>query len=248
MREPQAHRRVDILPRREAALVQPDRVEQVRDQQPVHDEARLVARSHARLAQDVAPEGPDERERLLAGVLRWRELEQGYHRRRIEVVHPDDPVGPSARGPELADRIDEVLDARTTSGRVSSPSRAKIAALAPRLGRRLDHEVHVGEGAEVRRRVDPAERSLGRGRVELPALDRLADRPLDAAAARRHQLVRSLDEGHAETGARAHLDDAGAHEACADHADMPDVRCLHQPRIGDPATASRRPGPARDTG
>ena len=151
-------------------------------------------------------------------------------------MHPDDLVGTSARSAELADR-----DRRRVGGEddlrpseLSEPREDRGFGF-PVLGRRLDHEVHIGQGVEVGRGVDPAERFLGRGRVELPALDRFPDRPLDAAAAGNHQLVRSLHERHAETGACAHLDDARAHEACADHSDAPDVRGFHRPRIGDPA-------------
>ena len=48
------HRRVDLLDRAEALLEGADRVEQVRDQQAVDDEARLVARVDDRLVQDSA--------------------------------------------------------------------------------------------------------------------------------------------------------------------------------------------------
>ena len=49
------HRDVDLLDRAEALLVGADRVEQVRDQQAVDDEARLVLRVHDGLLQALAP-------------------------------------------------------------------------------------------------------------------------------------------------------------------------------------------------
>ena len=96
--------------------------------------------------------------------------------------------------PSLAMGIEEVFDARTTSGRVTRSETGEDRGLRVQvLGGGLDREVGVRERLEVRRGSDPDERLPGRGRVELAPLDGLRDRPLDAAAAGDQELLRRLE-------------------------------------------------------
>jgi hypothetical protein len=78
--------------------------------------------------------------------------------------------------------------------------------------------------------VDPGQKSGGLGPLQLPPLDRRVDRAADPLVARRDELGGVLDEGHPQTGACAHLRDARPHQPAADHADVPDVRRIHDLR------------------
>src|SRR5207244_1240670 len=97
------HRRVDVLERGEAALVNPDRVEQVRHEQPVHDERRRVLRLDRGLADRADPLGR-RRDRRLVGQDRPRHLHELHQRHGVEEVEPEDLAGARGRRGQGRDR------------------------------------------------------------------------------------------------------------------------------------------------
>ena len=124
--------------------------------------------------------------------------------------------------------IDDVLLARTTSGLVTSPSVRKISRFASTSS--VAASITRSEPSRPARSVTPrhpAQERLGVGRVELAALDRLADRTLDGRAAAGDQLVGSLDERDVRSGTGDDLHDAGAHQAAAHDTHLPNVSRLH---------------------
>ena len=123
--------------------------------------------------------------------------------------------------------IDEVLEARTTSGLVTSPSVRKISRFASTSS--VAASITRSEPVEARQIGHPGHPSkerLGVGRVELAPLDRLADRTLDGGAAAGDQLVGSLDERDTRPGTGDDLHDAGAHQAAAHDTHLPNVSAV----------------------
>src|SRR5947199_600949 len=93
---PELHRLVDIRHAPHAALYRPDRVEQIRDEQQIDDEAGGVLRGHGLLA-----ERPGEREGAFKGLCRGgygpNDLHEWHERHGIEEMQADEAVS-SLRG------------------------------------------------------------------------------------------------------------------------------------------------------
>ncbi len=92
----------------------------------------------------------------LVGLLRGRQpadhLDQLHHRHRIEEVHPDDVVGARVTAASLVMEIDDVFDARITSGRQQSSSREKFRLISNRSVAASTMKSHVGQPRAVQRR------------------------------------------------------------------------------------------------
>ena len=97
------HRLVDVLLRGHARLEQPDRLEEVRHEEPVDDEPRGVLGGDGCLAERL-DEGPGGLEGRVPREDRADDLDQLHHRRRVEEVEPENLRGPPRRGGQLGDR------------------------------------------------------------------------------------------------------------------------------------------------
>ena len=173
--------RVDVLDRADALLVGADRVEHVRDQQPVDDEAAVVAGGDGRLAEllaeleaeSVRASSPVSSARTTSSSgITWAGLKKCRPRKRSGARRSPPP----ARRPTS----DEVLVAKKASGlTIASTSRHISSLRVEVLGDRLDHEVAVGEVGVVERR-----RRSGRGSRRRRPARACPSRPRGRAASR----------------------------------------------------------------
>ena len=134
-------------------------------------------------------EAGDERlgglERVVLGGDAADELDELHARHRVHEMHADEALGIRGDGSEPGDR-----DRRGVGGedRVRPHERAQVgenlALDVLVLGRRLDHEIAVGEFVE-RRRADAFEHRLPAGVIELP----LGDLARQEAVDRRERRV-----------------------------------------------------------
>ena len=95
------------------------------------------------------------------------------------------------------------------------------------LDDRLEHEVAVGELAEVGDRAHPAEHRVALGGVELAPLDLLGERLLEAGDHRVGGALRPAAQHDLDAGLGRDLGDARAHDPRTDDADALD---RHHPR------------------
>ena len=248
----EAHRRVEVLAGRVAALEHRHRVVEVAEEQRVRDEAGLVADDDRLLAEPLG-ERLDVLEDVVGGDDRADHLDELLHRRRVEEVHADDPLGVA----DVATAIsvtgsDEVFVARMASARDDLVDPAEQLALEVQvLGHGLDDELAAGEVVEVARerhprragrRAPPGSSSRGPARVRwsrrAPAL------PCSTP------VVVDLDGDHVDPVAGEHLHDPRAHRPESDHTHTGEVtRHGRDPCRGAPGvTRGRRrdaPHPGR---
>ena len=141
---------------------------------------------------------------------------------------PMTSAGRPAAAPSVAIGIDDVFEARTTSGRVTAPSRSKIRRFASASS--VAASITRSASASACRSVAAPIRSSAAARsssASLPRRDGRLQRALDAGPPVGDQLVGPLDEGHPEPGPGADLHDPGAHETAPDDPDMPNVLRFH---------------------
>ena len=173
------HRLVDLGDRADPLLVGADRVEHVRHEQAVDDEARLVLGRHAELAV-LSRELHAGLERLVGGGHAADDLHELHHLGGVEVVQAEEALRPrGGRG---------LVDHRQRRG-VGGEDGAvlddgvdllpHLELLAEVLGDRLDHEVAVGRGRSSR-----ACPGSGRGRRRRRPARACPSRPRARAASR----------------------------------------------------------------
>lgn len=161
------------------------------------------------------------RARVATGVVgqqRGDDLDEGQHRQGVEEVQPQDVIGPvPGRRREFHDR-----DRR----RVRREDRVLVLDDAPEplehpeldvpvLDDGLDDDVPVCEHVEVLAAAQPPHRGGGLLGAELLAPDRAVQGLLHSEAGRLRGGRVGFDERDVEPGARAHLADAGAHDAAS---------------------------------
>src|SRR6266536_442007 len=236
--QPQVHGLVDVLFGGDAVVEHLDRAVQVRHQQEVHDEPGPVLGQHGLLADPLAV-GPGELDRLVGGLQPPDDLHQLQHRRRVEEVHADHPVGPAGLGGQLRDgkrrRVGGQHD--LVAGELRELGE-DILLDVDVLGGGLDHQVHVGNRADVGPAGDPPEDPVAVLLGELPLLDGPPGRLLDRASGPLDLAVLDLDEHDVLPGPGDDLDDPRAHDPRADDPDPLDLVSLH-------AVASLAWAPAR---
>ena len=121
--------------------------------------------------------------------------------------------------------IDEVFDARIACGAHHLADLGEDRALdLLAFGRGLDDQVALAHRRRAFDRLDPAERLVHRGFVELALLDRAGELARDPGLARVGALLRHVGQQHVIAGLRRHLRDPRAHLSRPDHADA--VHCL----------------------
>ena len=103
MRRAERHARVDGGRLQPRLLEQPDRAEQVREEQPVHDEAGDVRDLDGNLLERLA-QGDRPRAGVVGGLGREGELDELHAGDRVEDVEADEAVGPPGRLRERLDR------------------------------------------------------------------------------------------------------------------------------------------------
>ena len=229
MVHPQGHRDVDVLAGGEPVVVEADRRTDIRDHQPVHDEAGVVLGDHHGLAQPLT-EPARERDGLRAGRQRRRQLHQLHHRWRIEEVDADHAVGTAGRRAQGRDRDRRRVGAEhdlRSDDPVERPERVELDRGV--LGRRLDHEIDIGEGRQVGRPADPGQQGVAIIRGELVAFDGLGGGALDAGAPGRDQVLGRFDVDDVDAHTRGDLHDARAHQPAAHDPHGPNVPRFHGP-------------------
>ena len=217
-------------------LHHPDRRQQVGDQQGVDDEAGAVLRADDVLAEHVAGEARRRCRPCLGEVI--SEATSSTSGRTGTGLKKWMPITCSGRRVAVASfmiGIDDVFEASTASALVTtSSSRRKASTLSVLvLADRLDHQVAVGEGRPVVGEVQPGEGGVVVGLAELAAARAPPQRLLDPGPAGLDQRRRGLDDDHVAAVAGAHLGDAGAHQAAAEHPDPFDLGPLHPPQYFD---------------
>ena len=117
--------------------------------------------------------------------------------------------------------IDEVLDASTASGSVTTCVEfgEDLGLDLLVLDDGLHDELTVGEVAEVGGEAQPPSGLLPLALGDLAAAHAAVERPQDAGAAGRREFAGLLEHQHVDMRAGAHLGDTCAHDAGADHAD-----------------------------
>ena len=179
----EAHGGVEVLAGRVAALVHRHRVVEVAEQQGVGDEAGLVADDHRLLAEPLG-ERLDVLEDVVGGDHGADHLDELLHRRRVEEVHADDPLGVRRRDGDLGDRQRGGVGGQHGVRRDDRVDLAEQLLLEVELLRNgLDHELAVGEVGQVTAEGDP-----GVQRVVL-LLGQLAAAQRPAGAAAEHRLA-----------------------------------------------------------
>jgi len=216
------HRLVDVLQRREPALVDADGIEEIRHEQTIDDERRRVLRLHGNLADRAHPFGglPDGD---VVGEQRPHDLDQLHQWHWIEEVEADDlsrTLGGGGHGGDVARRGVRGQQRVRRADAVELGEGLVLQCLV--LGHCLHDEIGGLEVFEPRGAGDPAERLVLDPRFELAfgheAVQRLAE-PVEPAL---DEVVVGLDEEHLEARLRGHLHDARAHETAADDADVLD--------------------------
>lgn len=151
MRAAVDHAVVDDLGGREAGVEHPDGGEEVREEQGVHDEAGPVGGCDRLLAEDVLREGQGPLAHPRFGEHRVDDLYQRHDRCRVEEVHAEHLAGPGGGAGEPHDG---------QRGGVGGEDRVRVGEDLVEGGEqlqlqrfvlldRLDHELPVGEFAEV---------------------------------------------------------------------------------------------------
>src|SRR5688572_12198054 len=208
------HAGVDVLRRREARLHHPDRRQQVRDQQRVHDEpGAVLALDHA-LVEQVGGERPRALDGLGARHQAGDQLDQPQHRHGVEEVDADHLLGPPCRRAELHDR-----DRAGVAGEDRPVGHDVPVELAEdRHLRRLvlddgfDDQLAIGEVGEVGRERQPRQRSVTCRLAELAGVEPAVERLHQPSPSRLGGGVVDLVHHDVEPRPGAHLCDAGAHQ------------------------------------
>ncbi len=234
------HALVDVLGRGESALQRAHRAEQVRNEQQVHDEPRVVLGRDRDLPQRLG-ERPRALEGLLAGRHRLHDFDQLHDRHGIEEVEPDRAIGPGGGGGHLDDRQ------RRGVGREDRVRRTELVELHEHrvldfdvLDDGLDHDVAIGEVAELGRAAHARERRLAVRRGHLLLLDRFLHESADLLE--RPLPVRLLHLACNDLVARlrADVDDPAPHEARPENTHLLDLLLAHSPSLRREWTRSAR--------
>ena len=194
------------------------------------------------------PEALADGERRLDGFVGGEfgayDLNERHEGRRVEEVHPDDPLGPRDRSGYLRHR--ERRRVRGEDG-IGPHDRLELAEEGDLrvevLDDRLDDEIAARQIVEPSREREPAKRCIAVGVLDLALVDLALQEVCDSTARALPQVVGHL----AADGLVARLDrdlcDPGAHGAEPDDPDDLDLRRSHDAR--DPSGASP---PARRSG
>ena len=184
-------RLVDVLDRADTLLVGADPVEHVGDEQPVDDEAAVVAWRRRVVLRSRSPSSkPSSTASSEVGSARTTSS------RRItwaglKKCRPRNLSGLEVAAAWSATESDEVLVAKTASGlTIESISRHISSLRVEVLGDRLDHQVAVGELAVVERGADPVLDRVCVGLLELALA-----RPRARAASRSSRSPRRARPG-----------------------------------------------------
>ena len=213
------HRRVERLGRDPRLVQDPDAVVEQRDQDPVDHEPGRVVAGHGDLPHPF-DDGKRGRDHVVGRELGAHHLDEGHQRRRVEVVHPDDPLRCRRRRGDLGHR--ERGGVRRENGvRAADPFQIREERLlgVELLDDRLDHEVAPGEVGEVGRRLQARDRGVVLILGALPLLDLAGEEVADARGRGVAELGTRLAAHDVEPGLDRDLRDPGAHRAEADDPD-----------------------------
>ena len=201
------HPGVEVGGRHPRLVEHADAVVQERDQDAVDDEAGGVVAADRMLAELLA-ERVGRLEGLVGGALGADDLHERHQRRRVEEVHADDALGRRDRAGDLRDR--ERRRVRREDGVGATDAfqlREQLPLGLELLDDRLDHDVAVGEVADLGRRGQQADVEG----LELALLDLAREEVLDPATRRLPQLAGHLAARGGETRLDRELRDARAH-------------------------------------
>ena len=152
------------------------------------------------------------------------DLDELQHRCGVEEVQAHDPARVVRRDRDLGHRQAGGVGGEDRVGADDGVELAEDLALEVQvLGHGLDHQVTVGQVLQCRREVDVRVQGGLVLRGELAPADRAVGRVLQHAAAVLERPFAGLDRGDVEPVAREHLDDARAHRAEPDHADLAEL-------------------------
>ena len=211
------HALVDVFECAEPVLVGTHSIEEVRDQQPVHDEAGAIRRGDRLLPQRLC-ERDDGLVGLVARGQRTNDLDELHERHRAEEMEAAEPIGTPAGGRELRDA--ERRGVRQENGRLAHDLFERRVALALRvevLDDGLDDEIARSQRLEGGRPREAAERlvagfgghlALGHAVVQ--------KRPHSAEPLLEKALVDFSNNGPV-AGRRRHLRDPRSHQSAPEH-------------------------------
>ena len=221
----QLHAVVDVLAGRDAGLEHPDRGEQVGHQQRVDHEARAVLGADRVLAEHVGDQLLGAQQCLLAGGERRDQLDELLHRGRVEEVDAEHVVRAGGGDGELHQRDGGGVGGqdRVRPGQHLVEHLEDLGLDLLVLHDGLDHQVAVGELAEVRGEGEAVERRVALLLGDLAALGGLAQGVGQPGPAQLQRLAGGLGDPHVQPGPGTHLGDARAHLAAAHHSDVTDV-------------------------
>src|SRR5882724_2921006 len=229
MVHPHLHHRVDRLRLSHSLVEAEDRLVDHRHQHPIGDEAGGVVYFYGSLPHLF-------RGRLdgVVGLLARREtaddLDQLHDRDGVHEVHADDFVRPAGGGGQAGDRD------RAGVGGEDGLRRARPVELGEDLlldlqplDHRLDHQLRLGQGLNLPRRLHSGEGGIaGRG-VELALLDQPPEALADLGHAARQGVRDHVDQHHVIASLRRHLGDAVPHRPRSHHSDCPDLGQVYTP-------------------
>ena len=215
----QLHPVVDIFPRREPRFKQPNGVQKIGHEEPVHHKSGRVLADDRRFP-DLLHEALGAVERGIGGGERADDLDQLHERHGVEEVEPQDALGMRRGGGDLGDREGGGVAGQHSVRLHHLVEHREDLALRPDvLDHRLHHELAGGQVLELGRALDiTQDLVLVRG-LDLalgdPVLEKL---PYPAQTFVQRRLVDLAHQG-LDSRLRAHLRDPRAHESTAHHTD-----------------------------
>ena len=235
MVEPQLATLIDVGDAAHALAQHEHRFVQHRQQDAIDDEAGRVERMDHRLA-DLPGKGFHRGHRLGRGGKAANDLHQHHDRHGVEEMDAHEPAGVGRRLRQPRDRDGGCVGRQD---RVRRQDRADIAEdralhlLA--LGRRLDHQLRLGQRRDLAHRPDPRQRGVGVGLADLFLLDRARQQLGDIRLALFRARQVDVGQDHVIARLRRHLGDADAHLSRADHACGANIRhACHLPIESSP--------------
>jgi hypothetical protein len=134
-------------------------------------------------------------------------------------VRPATLSGREVAAPRAVMLTDEVLLARMTSGRVIRSSEPKSSFQVKILDDGLDHQVTIAQVFQVRGARNARQYGVSVLLRHFASFQCPTHGTRDSFVPRCQRLVVDLSHDHLEAGLRCLFDNAGAHQACAYHAD-----------------------------
>ena len=232
----QLHRIINILNRPNTLFVRANRIQQIRHQQPVYDESRLVRRTHRNLAQ-LFPKLVSRLINIVGSSNRPHHFDQLHQRHGIKKVQPNKPLRTLYRSQQLRHRNRRSVRCKNRILLHDPVNRGiHLLLLFHILDDGLNHNVAIGQVRLVGRAFEPrADRIflLRRNPALLHRpLGKLRQRFLNPGKPFVEKLLLNLKHSHIKPSRSANLRNARPHQSTAKNTNLLDFHSkIPLPRI-----------------